>query len=178
MMFSRVLCLSLLSLITACSAKENGPKTEPPSAAAQKDALATDPGPAIDVDTAKANGPADKVIVEGRVCDITKGFAVMKLMDGKLDYCGEINKEDNCPTPWDYCCDSKDERVAHSLLVEVRDAAGKPLATPSLPKMRLVDKVKVTGKIIKDEHGNLVLLADGLYHVERPSLPDYIKWPE
>ena len=56
--------------------------------------------------------------------------------------------------------------------------APPPLATPSLPNTRLLDHVKVTGELTKDEYGNLVLLADGIYRIERPNLPDYVKWPQ
>jgi hypothetical protein len=32
--------------------------------------------------------------------------------------------------------------------------------------------------LTKDEHGNFVLLAKGIFRVERPKLPDYVMWPE
>ena len=174
----RNLILTLLPLIAACTSEQSGPTPAPPSNAAMQLALDSDPGQATSVVKAKADGPQDHVIVEGRIYEITKGYAVMKLMDLKLDYCGEINKEENCPTPWDYCCDPPEERVAHSLLIEARDSDGKPMATPSLPNMRLLDKVKVVGKLMVNEHGNSVLLAKGLWQAERPDLPAYVKWPE
>jgi hypothetical protein len=176
-MLYRNLSLTLLALITACTTENTEPQVEPPSAAAATLALASDPGKATGIVATKAAGPNDDIIVEGRVFDITKGYAVMKLMDLKLDYCGEINKEEKCPTPWDYCCDPQEERIANSLLVEARGADGNPLATPSLPNTRLLDKVKVVGKVIVDEHGNSVLLAKGIFQAERPDLPGYVKWP-
>jgi hypothetical protein len=172
------LSLSLFSILAACSEQTSNPKAEAPTDAASQLLLTTDPGAAVSVVKAKADGAKDKITVEGRIYDITTGFAVMKLMDLELDYCGEVNKEDTCPTPWDYCCDAKEERLAHSLLVEARGADGKVLATPSIPGMRLCDKVKVTGKLIIDEHGNHILVASGMFQVERPTMPDYVKWPE
>ena len=68
--------------------------------------------------------------------------------------------------------------AAGSLLVEARDDAGKPIQTPALPNLRLLDKVKVTGKLTKDDFGNLVLLASGMFRSDRPLAPDYVKWPE
>ena len=180
-MFNRYATLSLVTLLTltaACSDTNNGPPPVPASAAAQALALASDPGAALAVAKAKADGPNENVTVEGRLYDITKGYAVMRIMDLGMDYCGEINKEEKCPTPWDFCCDTKDDIAAGSLLVEARDDAGKPIQTPALPNLRLLDKVKVTGKLVKDDFGNLVLLASGMFRSDRPLAPDYVKWPE
>lgn len=180
MMSNRYLILTLFTLLTlntACSKPDNGPPAVPASAEAQKLALATDPGTALAVAKIKADGPKNEVTVEGRLYDITKGYAVMRIMDLTMDYCGEINKEEDCPTPWDFCCDTKDDIATGSLLVEARDADGKPIKTPALPNLRLLDKVKITGKLIKDEHGNLVLLASGMFRSGRPTVPDYVKWP-
>ena len=46
-----------------------------------------------------------------------------------------------------------------------------------MPGTRLCDLVKVTGELVVDDNGNPVLVADGLFQVERPELPDYVKWP-
>jgi len=177
-MLCRSLSFSLLVLLAACSGKEETPKTAPPPAGAETLALTADPGAALGVAEAKALGPQKSVVIEGRVHDLTKGFAVAKLMDTKLEYCGQVNKEDGCKTPWDYCCDPAEERVANSLLVEVRDPTGTPLAAEALPSPRLCDLVKVRGELIKDEHGNLVLVANGWFQVERPEMPDDIRWPQ
>lgn len=180
MMLTRNLTLSLFTLLalTACGPAENGPPDVPASADAQKSALAKDPGPALSVVKAKAAGPAKEVTLEGRIYDITKGYTVFRIMDIAMDYCGQINKEDGCKTPWDFCCDTKDDIAANSLLVEMRGADGKPLKSPSLPGCRLLDHVKLTGELIKDEHGNLVLLASGIFRAERPQAQDYVVWPE
>jgi len=144
----------------------------------QKLVLATDPGEAAGVVDAKVAGAKDRVVVLGRIGSITPGRAQFTMMDIEMPYCGETNLEDKCPTPWDYCCEGKDRITRNSLVVEVHDAAGKTFATPALPDLRLVDKVKVTGKVTKDEYGNVLLIATGLFRVERPKLPDYVKWPQ
>jgi hypothetical protein len=174
-------CLSLPLLLVlpfACSDEKPAPAEPQTGSTLSAFELAADPGDAIGVVAAKKQGPKDKVVVEGRVHEITKGFAVLKLMDTALEYCGQVNKEDKCKTPWDYCCDSKDDQIEHSLLVELRDADGRPLTAASLPNLRLCDLAKITGKLEQDEHGNTVLIADGLFRAERPTLPDYVKWPQ
>lgn len=178
MMLKQSLALSLLAVLAACSKQALETTDAPAATATAKFELSADPGAATSVVKAKADGAKDHVVVEGRIYDITKGFAVLKLMDMELDYCGEVNKEDTCPTPWDYCCDQKEVRLAHSLLVEARGEDGTPLMTPTLPGLRLCDQVKVAGKLVVDEHGNHLLVASGWYRVERPTLPDYVKWPQ
>lgn len=175
MMFKQILSLSLLTALAACGGGDNGPN---PTAPDSPLTLASDPGKAMSVVEAKAAGKKEGVVVEGRVWELTDGWAMMKIMDASLDYCGEINKEDKCPTPWDYCCDTPDDRAAHSLLVKAIDEKGEALEVASMPGMRLVDKVKIRGDLTKDEHGNPVLIAKGIYRIERPTLPDYIKWPQ
>jgi hypothetical protein len=140
--------------------------------------LAKEPAGAIGVVAAKGKGAADQVVVTGRVASLVPGYAVMKLMDLSLPYCGEVNKEDKCKTPWDWCCDTAATQTANSMLVEARDASGKPLATPSLGDVRLLDHVTATGKLVRDEHGNFTLVATGWHRVARPTLPDHVQWPQ
>jgi len=139
--------------------------------------LAAQPPGALTVLAAKAGGPAEKVAVTGRVAGIVPGFVVFTLMDMSLPYCGEKNKEDGCKTPWDYCCESTLTRSANALLVEVRGADGKPLAAPEVPELRLLDQVSVAGRVIKDDHGNHVMLATGWHRDERPQVPGDLRWP-
>ena len=180
MIVSRSSSLLLLLALGACGADAatGGPPSVAASPAMMKYVLAKDPGDAEGVKAAKTAGVVERVTVLGRIGRrIEKGFAMFTLVDTELPYCGEKNKEDKCTTPWDYCCE-EDKIPAYSLLVEVRGADGKPIATPALPDMRLLDLVKVTGKLVTDEHGNLSLLADGLFRVQRPKVRDGLLWPQ
>jgi hypothetical protein len=176
---SLVLSAPFLVLAAACGgdAPKSPPPAQPPAPALAKLALASKPNGAVAVVEAKKAGAADACVVSGRVANLVPGFAVFTLMDLSLPYCGEKNKEDGCKTPWDYCCDSADTRTANSLLVEVRDANGKPIAG-SLGDLRLLDAVTVAGKLTKDEHGNHVLLATGWFRDARPELPANLRWPQ
>jgi len=172
--------LAVCITLAACGGPEAtpGPAAKAASPAVAALTLAQAPANALGVKAAKDKGPAADVAVTGRLYDVTAGFAVMKIMDLAIPYCGETNKEDTCGTPWDYCCESKETQTSNSLLVEARGADGKPLATPGLGDLRLLDKVTVTGKLEKDEHGNFVLLAKGWHRTDRPAVPDYVKWPQ
>lgn len=171
--------LVCLSFVVAAGCGGDAPKPAAPAAAAPelaKLALAARPAGAVSVQEARQAGVADSRTVTGRIANVVPGFAVFTLMDSSLPYCGEKNKEDGCKTPWDYCCESAETRTANSLLVEVRDAKGKPLAG-SLGDLRLLDAVTVIGKLTKDEHGNHVLLATGWHRDARPELPGDLRWP-
>lgn len=171
--------LPLFLILAACGAKAPGIPTPPPAAPALAAfVLAADPGEALDVVAAKLGGPAAKVTVQGRLAEITRGVAAFRLVDFELPYCGEKAKEDTCKTPWDYCCEDSKTIVANTMVVELRDAAGKPIASPSLPDLRLLDAVKVTGELVKDEMGNFTLLAKGYFRSARPQLPDGLNWPQ
>jgi hypothetical protein len=175
----RFLFLSVLSLLAACGGDApTEPQPTPTADAAAAFALAADPGAAITVLEAKDKGPGDAtLVVQGRIQDITKGFAIVKLMDTELKYCGEVHAE-GCKTPWDYCCDTAEAHREHELLVEFRGPDGMPVETAGLPDTRLLDLMKVRGKMTENEHGSLVLVADGLWQVERPELPDGLNWPQ
>ena len=173
------LSLGLFALTAACSSdsESSGPDTRGDAAGAAF-VLQTDPGNAESVADTKRTGPSEDVrVVEGRVYDITKGFAVLKLMGTELHYCGEVRAE-GCKTPWDYCCDPPQAHREHSLLVEFRGADGTPVETAGIPDLRLLDLVKVRGSLRKDEYDNLVFVADGVWKVARPLLPEDLDWPE
>lgn len=179
MKLSVVLVCLTFAVLAGCGGGADAPKSPPPAAAAPelaKLALAAKPAGAVSVQDARKAGAADSRTVTGRIANVVPGFAVFTLMDTSLPYCGEKNKEDGCKTPWDYCCESVETRTANSLLVEVRDAKGKPLAG-SLGDLRLLDAVTVVGKLTKDEHGNHVLLATGWHRDARPELPADLRWP-
>ncbi len=176
----------LLSLLAAAGCGDAPKATQPPvanaantaNAAAAKFVLAADPGAALGVVDAKLAGPAAKVVVEGRIANLVKGFAVLTLMDKALPYCGETNPEDHCKTPWDYCCEKAAARTANGMVVELHGADGKPLAAPAIGDLRLLDAIKVTGTLRKDADGNFVLVATGLFRSQRPELPNDLKWPQ
>lgn len=170
--------LSVGVLLAACGGGGNGaPIPVAPSAAVAALQLAQEPAGAIGVLAAKEKGPAAAAVVTGRLASSVQGLAAFTLMDLAIPYCGETNPEDHCKTPWDYCCETAETRTKNSLVVEARDAGGKPLATPGLG-LRLLDRVVVTGRLTKDEHGNFTLLATGWYRQQRPELPGDLRWPQ
>lgn len=179
-------CQAILLLCAAlggaCGGTESAPPpppASPPAVALANFLVAAEPPAAIEVAAARASSKdARKAVVVGRIANIVPGFGVFTLMDRALPYCGEKNAEDKCRTPWDYCCETKAARTAHSVVVELRDGAGKPLSLSLAPELRLLDLVVVAGALQQDEHGNPVLVAEQVHRRERPELPDYVRWPQ
>jgi hypothetical protein len=179
----RILSVCLLSWVALTACGGSGPSRAAPavpSAAVNALIRSAEPAGAIGIAAAKQRGPTEAIVVTGRVAGVIKGLAAFTLMDLAIPYCGETSKDDGCakcPTPWDYCCEPAAVRTANSLLVEARGVDGKPLVSPAIG-VQVVDRVAVSGKLTKDEHGNFVLLADGWFRQERPQLPDNVRWPE
>jgi len=164
-----VACLAFVTF--AC-----GKDTEKPQTVTLKLA---DPGPGVSVKKVKEMGHGEEVVVEGRVSNIVTGVAAFNLIDVSLDYCGQKSPEDSCKTPWDYCCEDAGDRAAATISVEKRGADGKIMGQGThLPMLRLLDVVAAKGKIEKDDHGNVTVVATSWFVRERPQLPDDLHWPK
>jgi hypothetical protein len=169
----------LVLVIAACGGDKEPASPETKPAAKSPDLLLTsDPGDALTVAEARDAAPREGVAVIGRVATIVDGLAAFQLVDESLEYCGQVNKEDKCGTPWDYCCYQAEERAAHTAVVEVRGADGEVLDMDALPGLRLLDLVVVKGDLIKDEQGNVTVVATGWYRRTRPELADWVELPE
>lgn len=171
--------LMTLPLLAACGGDaKNALVAQPAAPALQAMVLQAAPVDAVEVRAALAATADAPLAVRGRVAAITKGQALLQLMDLSLPYCGEKAAEDGCKTPWDYCCETPETLRAHRMVVEFRDADGRPIATPSLPDIRLLDAITVQGKLLVDEHGNRTLIGTGLFRNARPELPGDLNWPQ
>jgi hypothetical protein len=170
------LAACLVLLLSACGKEAAKPTAAPPVPPVDLK-LAADPGEALSVLEAKEKGSGEEVVVEGRISNIVKGRVIFNLVDEDLYYCGKGGVEDKCKTPWDYCCVDAGERADGTLVVEARGADGDALKG-SLPGLRLLDLVAVKGKVEKDEHGNVAVVATGWFMRDRPKLPDGLHWPE
>lgn len=180
-MLRTLLALVLALPLLACGkdpAPAGGPGGAAPAAAASRFALGKDPGAALSVDEARKGAPKDGVVVVGRVRDLTPGFAAFTLVDVSLDYCGGgKDTMDGCPTPWDYCCIPAEDVAAKTIPVAVKEK-GDVAAAPALPELRRLDLVAVTGRLVKDEKGDVSLEATGWFRRERPVFGDHVKFPE
>jgi len=172
----RLLLISLALLPLACG-KEEAPVQKAPPAPPVDMKLAADPGEALSVLEAKEKGSGEEVVVVGRISNIVSGRVIFNLVDDSLAYCGRGGEADSCKTPWDYCCVNAGQRAKATLAVEARGPDGNVLAA-SVPTLRLLDLLAVKGKVEKDEHGNVTIVATGWFPRERPDLAKDLHWPE
>jgi hypothetical protein len=167
------------SLLAACGKDEPSPDAAPGAGSATPASaphlLTQDIPGTVPVLTALAAAEGAEIAVVGKVQRKVKGRAIFYLTDEKVEDCTRTG-DDNCPTPWDYCCREK-EMLKSTILVELRGPDGQPVPVASLG-IRELDLVAVRGTLAKSESGRLVLLAkDGWYLRNRPKASPRWKFP-
>ena len=168
--------ISLLSMVIAVVVAGCGrqasttaiPQPSGPPIDASLYLLPQEPGGAQDVIKArKASKDQDEVIVVGRIGGDKNpwvdGRAAFSIVDKSLKACSDT-PGDNCPYPWDYCCETKKLPTARAL-VKVVDEKGQLLGQDArtLLNVKELQTVVVRGKAQRDEKGNLTVLATGVY---------------
>jgi hypothetical protein len=110
----------------------------------------------------------DDVVIVGRIGGEAKpwveGKAAFWIVDASVKSCKD-NPGDNCSTPWDYCCEPKEQLRQAMATVKVVDDQGKTVAADArqLLGVKELQTVVVRGQAKRDENGNLTVLATGLY---------------
>lgn len=162
---SRFLVLGLV-LCPACGG--SGPTSAKPKGAQAQLILATEPPGALGVRDARASArDGERIVVVGRIGGDVKpwveGRTAFVIVDSSLKPCNEIPGDD-CPTPWDYCCDT-DRLAAAKATVKFVDEKGRILAGSAQENLGVTElqTVVVQGTAKRDEAGNLVVLAQGLF---------------
>lgn len=179
MNLSLVACLSILA---GCSDGEtpnttDGDHTETSGGAnATRPAwlLASAPAEPQDIIGAKATAKAgDEIVltgrIGGRVTPITDGSPVFTIVDLSMLYCGqEETSMENCPTPWDYCCDTKETIAAKSATVQIVNADGTPITeSPAAHGLTPLDEVIVVGTVQPRPNTTILTVqAEGVYRIE------------
>lgn len=120
-------------------------------------------------DLKKTAKEGEEVILRGQIGgqakDVFSGNrAMMMVADMKLKACNK-NPGDTCETPWDFCCVPQNEKAAAIAIVQVVDEKGK-LVKSSLKGAGGMDHLSVVvvkGKVAKNEGGNMIVNASGIY---------------
>jgi hypothetical protein len=159
-----VLAVALLGCSQSQDATQTGDAAGPDAAYL----LVSMPANVQGVEDARKESENDQEIaVEGRIGGEEKpfvdGIAAFTLIDSRLHWCAA---DENCPTPWDYCCSNKTGKLA---AVQVVGGDGQPVAKDAraLLGVKELSKVVVCGKAKRDEQGNLTVLAEKVHVVEK-----------
>jgi hypothetical protein len=110
----------------------------------------------------KSAKTGQSIFVEGRIKDFISGIAGFTIIDNSLKSCSD--KGENCPTPWDYCCEPKSNITKHTATVLVVEQPGeKKPAKGNLKDIKGLDNLKnvgVQGIAQTDKAGNLVIFTE------------------
>lgn len=109
----------------------------------------------------------DEVVLRGRIGGSKEPFvagrAVFTLVGRGIKACNE-SPDDKCSTPWDYCCEPKDQILANSVTVQVTDAKGQILRTDMKGRQSLkeLSDVVVSGKVASSDGKAIVITASAV----------------
>jgi hypothetical protein len=164
--------LVLASSLAACSKSESAAAPATTTGPLAPHLLASAPANAKDVLAVRASAkPGDEVVVRGRVKDFVASRAVAVVIDPSKQACDEAGPMDDCPTPWDFCCDPPDEINAASIAVDVRDASGTiKQGLQGFAGLDHLDTLVAQGTLEVDPQGNPTVVAKSFY-VEKRSKP-------
>ena len=130
--------------------------------------------------TAEPDGPEDviqvresakdeeEVVILGKIGGSKnpwlEGQAAFHIVDRSLKSCSD-REGDNCQSPWDYCCETKEQRVASMAFIKVVDEDGATVKADAreLLNVKELQTVVVRGKAKRDDADNLTVLASGVY---------------
>jgi hypothetical protein len=162
--------LAMLGLLAGCSRDNSaGPRAAESDAAGKKYLLAEEPAGAKSVtELRKSAKDGDDVVIVGRIGGEQKpwieGKAGFLIVDCSLKACSDIDG-DGCETPWDYCCESKEKITNGLATIKFLDEHGKTIDADARKFLGVdvLNTVVVRGKAKRDDEGNLIVLASGLY---------------
>ena len=110
-------------------------------------------GEALSVIEVRTYNSTDKeLVVEGfiggRKRPFTKNSAIFILGDHSLETCDEKD-DDNCPTPWDVCCEDRKKIANSTMSVQLLDSNGSLIAgtLEGVAGLEAGTKIKVKGSL-------------------------------
>lgn len=155
-----------LGVMGCGSGTETASLTSTPAAVDDTYLAVGEPAGAVPVGEARQSSKdKDDVVLVGRIGGsvepFVEGIAAFTIVDPKVPYC---SPDENCPTPWDYCC-QQNEVKKNIATIKVVDAAGKSVSKDAreLLGVKELNVVVVRGKAQRDDAGNLSVLADQVF---------------
>jgi hypothetical protein len=102
--------------------------------------------------------------IGGRVKPFTDESAVFLVADPVLPTCAELHG-DSCKSPWDYCCEPKDDLLQKLATVQIVDSNGRPLrgTVRDLHGLVPMARVVVIGNVSLIDGPTFVVDASGIY---------------
>ncbi len=172
-MKSKTTCLALaaIALLASCKKEESAANststssTKGPSQALSQVLGNSPTGEAKPIHLIRTTAkPGDEITVSGKIMGnaspFVEGRSVFILGDPEvLTACNE-DPSDKCTTPWDACCDSKEDKKRGTATVQVVDTDGRVLKEPiegfgGVVKLAFVT---VSGKVAEGSSADLLII--------------------
>lgn len=169
--------LAASCLLAACKEKESSSVTTKPAhgpSATLQAVLSTKPrSEAQQIHVARTTAkPGDEITLGGRIfgseAPFVGGRAVFTLGDATiLKACNEM-PGDKCETPWDSCCNSKEEKQVALATVQIVGDDGRILKedVEGVSGLDKLAKVTVTGKVAEGSSADSLIVNATAIHVE------------
>lgn len=148
-------------LLTACG--ESSSNESAPTASWK---TTTAPTESVSIKEAKAQAAEGDTIsltgVIGGNLDggISAESGLFLMVDESIPSCDDL-PDDHCKTPWDYCCEPRENLMAGMATVRVVDADGNPIP---LDGLKPLDKVTVSGTVgARPDEKVLTVTASSVY---------------
>lgn len=172
MRLAHILTTSLaLVLLSACGKPADSAAPTASTSATPNWRLASMPDAARPVgEVKKSAAEGEHVVIRARVggrkSPITKDVGVFLVVDPSVPACDQI-PDDNCPTPWDYCCEPKESMTANTATIQLLGADGKPLAIDLASQgLKPLQNVVIVGTVgPRPNDAVLVVNASGVHIV-------------
>ncbi|MCC6284049.1 MAG: hypothetical protein IT439_01920 [Phycisphaerales bacterium] len=127
------------------------------------------PEGAMEVGVLRASGPkqGDRVVVHGVVggsrTPFVPGMAFFTLVGAPAKPCN-ATPDDECPTPWDFCCESRDTVLANTASVRVVDAKGAALRAEikGAGGIKELSELVVSGVVSQVDENAIVIDAESI----------------
>jgi hypothetical protein len=171
--------LAVSALLIGCSqettstgSSEQAITSNAPAVDGSKFILDAEPEGAGDVITVRENAAdGDDVVIVGRIGGSANpwidGRAAFSIVDGSLKACSDIPGDD-CPIPWDYCCETPKLPGATALVKFVNEDGNLVKSdAKGLLDVKELSTVVIKGKAQRDDAGNLTVLASGVFVKKR-----------
>lgn len=156
------------SLLASCKKEEvstTTPSTTPPSAALSK-VLETSPaGEATPIHLIRTTAkPGDQITVSGKIMGnadpFVEGRSAFILGDPEVLTPCNKNPDDACKTPWDNCCDSKEDKKRGIVTIQVMGADGRVLkeSVEGIGGLNKLADVTVSGVVAEGSSVDLLMI--------------------
>jgi len=167
-----LLSILLTGILLAGCKKEESPSnpsgdSKGPSAAGAKYLLASEPAAARSIKELRKDAKdGDDVVIVGHIGGDknpwVEGRASFWIVDSSIKPCPP---EEGCKTPWDCCCEPREELLKVMATIKVVDGQGQTVAVDARQLLGVKESQTIVahGKAKRDDKGNLVVLADSLF---------------